>query len=214
MSFDFSTLVTDRTMADVTRVKQIAERIKNGTASESDITEFNSAAMKGAYNYTDLKRVTAAMEYIKSRLEMDGYLVDGYIESGAEWSESDAPNAEQLNAYLSNVEAIRSALDVLPTTPDTPEDMDLLTWMEANDIEQILVDVENVAKAMRKIYRRANQVTFYSGYGLYFSSADVEPVLPDVYVTGNKLVIQNSTEVFDENLILSAGTVTGETLVF
>lgn len=78
MSFDFSTLITDRTQADVTRVKQIAEKIKNGTASESELAEFNSAAMKGAYNYTDLNRVTAAMEALKAKLEGYGYSVPGY----------------------------------------------------------------------------------------------------------------------------------------
>lgn len=78
MSFDFSTLVTDRTQADVSRVKQIAEKIKNGTASESELAEFNSAAMKGAYNHTDLNRVTAAMEALKSKLEGYGYNVPGY----------------------------------------------------------------------------------------------------------------------------------------
>lgn len=78
MSFDFSTLVTDRTQADVNRVKQIAEKIKNGTASESELAEFNSAAMKGAYNYTDLNRVTSAMEALKAKLEGYGYNVPGY----------------------------------------------------------------------------------------------------------------------------------------
>ena len=78
MSFDFSTLITDRTQADVTRVKQIAEKIKNGTASESELAEFNSAAMKGAYNYTDLNRVTAAMEALKAKMEGYGYAVPGY----------------------------------------------------------------------------------------------------------------------------------------
>lgn len=78
MSFDFSTLVTDRTQADVSRVKQVAEKIKNGTASESELAEFNNAAMKGAYNYTDLNRVTAAMEALKAKLEGYGYAVPGY----------------------------------------------------------------------------------------------------------------------------------------
>lgn len=78
MSFDFSTLITDRTQADVNRVKQIAEKIKNGTASESELAEFNSAAMKGAYNHTDLNRVTVAMEALKSKLEGYGYAVPGY----------------------------------------------------------------------------------------------------------------------------------------
>lgn len=78
MSFDFSTLVTDRTQADVDRVKTIAAKIRAGTASEAELSEWNSCAMKGAYNYTDLNRVTAAMDALKARLEGYGYAVPGY----------------------------------------------------------------------------------------------------------------------------------------
>lgn len=78
MSFDFSTLITDRTQADVNYAKALAARISAGTASESELAEFNSAAMKGAYNYTDLNRVTAAMESLKAKLKDYGYAVPGY----------------------------------------------------------------------------------------------------------------------------------------
>lgn len=78
MSFDFSTLITDRTYADVSRVQELASKIRSGTASESELAEFNSAAMKGAYNHTDLNRVTAAMEALKAKLEGYGYSVPGY----------------------------------------------------------------------------------------------------------------------------------------
>lgn len=78
MSFDFSTLVTDRTQADVDRVKAIAAKIRAGTATEAELSEWNSCAMKGAYNYTDLNRVTAAMEALKAKLEGYGYSVPGY----------------------------------------------------------------------------------------------------------------------------------------
>ena len=81
MSFDFSTLVTDRTQADVSRVQELASKIRSGTASESELAEFNSAAMKGAYNHTDLNRVTAAMEALKAKLEGYGYAVPGYRRS-------------------------------------------------------------------------------------------------------------------------------------
>lgn len=54
MSFDFSTLITDRTQADVT--------------AKND---------KGTYNADDLNRVTAAMEYLDDTLRSYGY-VTGY----------------------------------------------------------------------------------------------------------------------------------------
>lgn len=155
MSFDFSTLVTDRTQADVNRVKQIAEKIKNGTASESELTEFNSAAMKGAYNYTDLNRVTAAMEALKAKLEGYGYSVPGYqyIEP---FSESDWPTPGTMTVYLLNVVALRSVFAVMASTPSVPPDMVSLMAEEANNIEKILVDIN-------ELLMKSTQVWSYSG---------------------------------------------------
>ena len=78
MAFDFSTLVTDRTQQDVAYVKQLAEKLVTGIATEAEKAEWKSFALKGAYNYTDLNRVTAAMEDLKLRLEGYGYAVPGY----------------------------------------------------------------------------------------------------------------------------------------
>ena len=78
MSFDFSTLITDRTQADVSYAKALAAKISAGTASEAEIAEFNGAALRGVYSYTDLNRVAAAMEDLKAKLEGYGYSVPGY----------------------------------------------------------------------------------------------------------------------------------------
>lgn len=76
-TFDFSTLIIDRTEADVAAVSELVSKIVAGTATEEEIALFNAAAMKGAYNYTDLNRVTAAMEYLDEALRQYGY-VTGY----------------------------------------------------------------------------------------------------------------------------------------
>lgn len=78
MAFDFSTLVTDRTQQDVAYARQLAEKLVVGTATEEEKAEWNSFTLKGVYNHTDLNRVTAAMEYLKARLEGYGYAVPGY----------------------------------------------------------------------------------------------------------------------------------------
>lgn len=64
------------------------------------------------------------------------------------WSESDAPTTAQMKQYLANVEALRRAIAVLPTTPATPESMELLDYIRANEIEQILADVDDLLKNM------------------------------------------------------------------
>ena len=79
------------------------------------------------------------------------------------WYESDIPTESLMTAYLSNVEAIRSVLEVLSTTPETPESMEALTWVEANNIEQILVDVETVINRVVNGMARSNSFTFWSG---------------------------------------------------
>ena len=78
MAFDFSTLVTDRTQEDVAYVKLLLNKLIDGTATDEERAEWNSFTLKGAYNHTDLNRVTAAMEALKEKFETLGYVVAGY----------------------------------------------------------------------------------------------------------------------------------------
>ena len=70
--FDFSTLITDRSQADLQALRDLlATPIADWTAEQ--LAQFNQAISKGAYNYTDLNRVTAAMDAIHERLTELGY---------------------------------------------------------------------------------------------------------------------------------------------
>lgn len=65
-------LVTDRSQADVDSLRALLARgAANWTAEE--LSEFNLARSKGSYNYTDLNRVTEAMDYINEQLVGNGY---------------------------------------------------------------------------------------------------------------------------------------------
>nr|DAU13658.1 MAG TPA: hypothetical protein [Bacteriophage sp.] len=79
------------------------------------------------------------------------------------WYESDIPTVSQMDQYLANVAAIRSVLDMPDGTPNTPEDMEALTYEEANDIEQILVIVEEIMNRVVSGFRRSGQFAFWSG---------------------------------------------------
>lgn len=57
------------------------------------------------------------------------------------WYEFDWPTPEAMTLYLLNVAAIRTVLSVLQSTPSVPLDMEKLMVKEANDIEQIVLDV-------------------------------------------------------------------------
>ena len=72
------------------------------------------------------------------------------------WSKGDTPNEEQMAAYLANMVALRAVLDMPSTTPAVPADMALLTYIEANNIERILVDIN-------QLLLNAAEAWFYSG---------------------------------------------------
>ena len=76
MSFDFSTLITDRSRADLDALRDMLSTPMSDWTAEQ-LAAFNLAASKGAYNYTDLNRVIAAMDDINERLTQAGY-VTGY----------------------------------------------------------------------------------------------------------------------------------------
>lgn len=138
------TLVTDRTQADADAQNE-----------------------KGTYNAADLNRVTEAMEYLNGTLNEYGYIT-GYepvmvADGRTEWQKQDEPSEEQLSDYLRNVEKMRSVLELLPTTPDTPSGMDGLTIHAANDIEQILSDVWLVILQVVHSFARCGAFTFWSG---------------------------------------------------
>ena len=72
MSFDFSTLITDRAQSDVSSLSALmAKKLDEWTPEEFE--QFNNGRPKGGYWWTDLNRVTACMEYINRELQDFGY---------------------------------------------------------------------------------------------------------------------------------------------
>lgn len=77
MSFDFSTLITDRSQDDVSSLfALLAKKLETWTPEELDA--FNSGMLKGGYCWADLNRVTACMQYLDEELRKAGY-ESGYI---------------------------------------------------------------------------------------------------------------------------------------
>ena len=72
MDFDFSTLITDRAPSDLELLRDLLSTPMSDWTAEQ-LAAFNQAASKGAYNYTDLNRVTACMDYLNERLTALGY---------------------------------------------------------------------------------------------------------------------------------------------
>lgn len=111
------TLITDRTRADV--------------ENQTD---------KGFYNASDLNRVGAAVEYIAGRFTALGYACPVTVKK--DWLTSDAPTASQMEAYRQNIVTLRSRIAVMQSTPEAPASMAGLNYVKANNIEQILLDLD------------------------------------------------------------------------
>ena len=74
------------------------------------------------------------------------------------WEIGDIPSHEHMDLYLSNLNTIREVFGTLQTTPNTPDDMDELDFQEANNIEQILIDVNFVLLSLSKSLFYANEI--------------------------------------------------------
>ena len=77
MSFDYSTLITDRTRSDSDTLKTLLGKLMAEWTAE-ERTAFNGAVMKGSYDYTDLNRVGDCLEDLVARLGRVGCNVPGY----------------------------------------------------------------------------------------------------------------------------------------
>ena len=81
---------------------------------------------------------------------------DDIVSINTTWQREDIPLKSQMSRYLTNISAIRSAISVYETTPEPPSSMDNLTWKQANNIEKILFDLDEIITKME-------QAWFYSG---------------------------------------------------
>lgn len=129
-------LITDRTAADVA----------NETA-------------KGYYNATDLNRVGSAMKWVRDRLIEYGYICD--ISPKIDYAIQDVPIATQMAQYLSDLDTLKTTFVVYSTTPSAPSTMDLLGYISANNIEQILKDIDALITNMVAAFVYSGEV--YSG---------------------------------------------------
>lgn len=132
-------LVTDRTAADV-----------------------NAGNDKGTYNASDLNRVGAAMNYVADRLRAAGY--DPHISPKTDWKDDDWVDPSAQAVYLGDLAELRKQFTMLASTPQVPTRIlatainsnDGLTYTWANNIEQILKDIDLLITNMTAAW-------FYSG---------------------------------------------------
>lgn len=116
---------------------------------------------KGHYNLTDLNRVGAAMRYLSARFSTYGYVVT--VTSRINWTVTDMSRQENMDAYLLDVKSLRDVLTMMQSTPNVPNSMSMLTWNSANDIEQILADIDSLITRAAAAFERLGSFGFYAG---------------------------------------------------
>lgn len=163
MSFDFLTLIRDRTQADTDRAEYL-NGLRLEQMTDEERTEFESG-LKGTYNAEDLNRVGAAVRYLTDRLRQFGFVVS--TEPKTNWTDQDWPTPAQMKRFLSDLAELRYKLAVPQETPDAPAGMGNLDWQTANQIEQILWDLETVLNAAQSIQPRAGQPLLFCGSAIY-----------------------------------------------
>lgn len=113
--------------------------------AQADVTAGNA---KGTYNASDLNRVGAAMNYVAARLREQGY--DPHISPKTDWKDDDWVDPAAQAVYLGDLAELRKQFTLYETTPEVPPRIlatainsgDGLTYAWANDIEQILMDID------------------------------------------------------------------------
>lgn len=121
------------------------------------------------YNIEDLNRVGLAVGYIARRLASVGVAVA--VKPKTDWQRTDMPTKSAIDAYRSDIQAIRAAVSVGATVPAAPENTNYLTIDDANAIEQILLAVDGVLDAVQKVIYCSGAPVAYAGMTYYFKGA-------------------------------------------
>ena len=86
------------------------------------------------------------------------------------WYEGDIPTASQMAQYLANVQALQDVITGAYTV-SLPSSMALLTYVGANNIEQLLAEINAYLTALQAVFLRSGMTWAVSGGpGFYFSN--------------------------------------------
>ncbi len=132
---------------------------KSLITSDEEALQGRDTIVKGAYNVSDLNRVGAAVQYLADLLNGYGYAVS--VTAKQDWELADLSNVSDMESYLDDVQAIK---DGFYGTTALPSAMDDLTYTQANNIEELLLEVEEYINLMIAAFRKSG--TFKSGQGV------------------------------------------------
>ena len=147
-------MIYDRTQADVDTAKILRAKVQSGqTLTEAEI----SAIERGSFTPATLNRIESKQAALAGILYGYAYLV--HIENKIDWDNHDIFTYQNHQRILNNLDALKRAYYSYASTPNTPSYM--FGLLEANDIEKILVDIENMITDMVSRFRECG--TFECG---------------------------------------------------
>lgn len=112
---------------------------------------------KGLYNVKDIQRINSYVEYLSDVLDLNLTVTDVSL--------GQALTRAQMDAILSNINAIRAAWYVAIDTPQTPIAVNW-DYVKANNIEKILLALDEfyqstqIDKLYSGTFRAGNQIKF------------------------------------------------------
>ena len=147
-------MIYDRTAADVETAKTLRGLLQAGnTLTSGQIT----ALERGSCTINMLNRVEGKQAELAVILNEYAYMV--HIENKTDWQTTDIFTYQDHQRLLNNLNLLKQAYFIYATTPITPTYM--YGYVEANSIEKILVDIENMITDMQGRFRECG--TFECG---------------------------------------------------
>ena len=155
-------MVTDRTQGDVDLLKSLSKK-PFVEMTEEEQALWRNPSFKGAYNYTDLNRVEAAVKLLAEELTSLGFPVT--VETKINWKTTDIPTEAHMARYLNNLAAVQNAAKAFFAEEEQlPQSMKRLSFEDANRIERMLVKVETWTRTFRSAITYCGTVFTGEGY--------------------------------------------------
>lgn len=110
------------------------------------------------YDWRDMNRVAEAMEYVAERLRSCGWDV---TVTPRRFTREHFPSQAVFDHYLKQLGKLRDTLTLFITTPAVPgvnASRPYMTVQEANDIEKILLDIEDMVRRTEAAYHYSGDV--------------------------------------------------------
>jgi hypothetical protein len=157
-------LITDRTQADFENWLTLSLIKWDDMTAEQKETW--SVPMKGAYNFTDLNRVGAAMLTLQALFASCGYTVS--VNVRADYAMGERPTPAEMDAYIQSLKNLKAVVPVSTASP--PDSMNGGTVVIWNNIERILLAVEAAITSLSRIFLRAGMPWAVAGNEIYITN--------------------------------------------